>query len=132
MGFPMSNEAEKRLIARVKRENPNDGDTLTYDDLVGLCAAELLAADDDELVEEGTPVLSACVCTRCVPPPHPNSCLATPPVFKTIDTNSSGTISKAEFADCLDRLGLVAAHGKKIKRVRCALIWPWPGPRPTP
>jgi hypothetical protein len=50
-------------------------------------------------------------------------------VFKTIDTNSSGTISKAEFADCLDRLGLVAAHGKKIKRVRWARrltgTWTW-------
>jgi len=56
----MSNEAEKRLIARVKRENPNDGDTLTYDDLVELCAAELLAADDDELVEEGATVIPAC------------------------------------------------------------------------
>ena len=78
MGFPMSDEAEKKLLARVKKTQTNDVQVLTYDELVDLCAHELLCTDNDDLVEE---------------------------VFQTIDTNSSGGISKSEFATCLVQLG---------------------------
>ena len=78
MGFPMSDEAEKKLLARVKKSHTTDMQNLTFDELVDLCALELLCTDNDDLVEE---------------------------VFQTIDTNSSGGISKSEFTACLVQLG---------------------------
>ena len=88
MGFPMSDETEKKLLVKVKKTHTGDVQVLTYDELVDLCAHELLCTENDDLVEE---------------------------VFQTIDTNSSGGITKSEFAACLTQLGLATSTDRVNK-----------------